>query len=282
MERSEEAIDRFLYRKKYLLQSFTPYQNHPSPNFYKYTRISTLHQPWNPPKHLQFNFSAISKNMIYIESCRHLVRPLSISRIVTQKTQVERERESENKRGFTSVLFVIRRSSIFSWSRVGRSIGVAKVDRNVMHRGARAGRGSIEIAGGKAKKRAKGGNDGGIEGFTCADSIIKISWRGHHCTRLVGPPVHFVSLGVPWLRTARVSRNLTRKLFKLHSRGSPHSHPRLPSFLSSSSSRHVVVALPSSFCISSRPLFRSFELQRDRDLSQREAATLMTSLVCFL
>lgn len=165
---------------------------------------------------------------------------------------------------------------------MGRSIGVAKGDRNVMHRGARAGRGSIEIAGGKAKKRAKGGNDGGIEGFTCADSIIKISWRGHHCTRLVGPPVHFVSLGVPWLRTARVSRNLTRKLFKLHSRVSPHSHPRLPSFLSSSSSRHVVVALPSSFCISSRPLFRSFELQRDRDLSQREAATLMTSLVCFL
>lgn len=100
MERSEEAIDRFLYRKKYPLQSFTPYQNHPSPNFYKYTRISTLHQPWNPPKHLQFNFSAISKNMIYIESRRHFVRPLSISRIVTQKTQVERERESENKRGF--------------------------------------------------------------------------------------------------------------------------------------------------------------------------------------
>lgn len=65
--------------------------------------------------------------MIYIESRRHLVRPLSISRIVAQKTQVEREREREKKINEGSRAFYLlfdehdssnRNSSIFSWSRV--------------------------------------------------------------------------------------------------------------------------------------------------------------------
>lgn len=116
---------------------------------------------------------------------------------------------------------------------------------------------SIEIAGpgGGEKEVVKEGREN-REGFTCADSIIKI---GRRVPIIVSSPLCAPPLVPHVCVAARVSRNLTRKLFKLHSRG---SHPRLPP----SSSLLLLVTplshfLPESFCISSYiPVFLSFHL----------------------
>lgn len=125
---------------------------------------------------------------------------------------------------------------------------------------------SIEIAGpgGGEKEVVKEGREN-REGFTCADSIIKI---GRRVPIIVSSPLCPPPLVPHVCMAARVSRNLTRKLFKLHSRV---SHPRLPP-----SSSLLLLVTPLSHFLPSRVVLYFFLYScisfvpsyRDRDLSR--------------
>lgn len=217
-------------------QSFTPYQNHPSFIKIHEENTYTLHQPNGIRPNISANLIPRYRKIrnIYTSnhaniSCDHCPFRVSLHR---RHGQRERERErKKNKRGFTQHFIcyststirriVIRHPSIFSWSRVGDRSGV---DRGGLQRRERNAQGCarLKLRGQvEAKKRwSKRGEN--REGFTCADSIIKI---GRRVPIIVSSPLCAPPLVPHVCVAARVSRNLTRKLFKLHSRV---SHPRLP------------------------------------------------------